>query len=73
MASEHTPLASLHRASAGAIVTGADLTALPEPVRRWLPWAGVVTARPAVIRLTQEGRFRQGEDQGWIPFRWRRR
>jgi hypothetical protein len=54
---------------AGAIVTEADLAALPDPVRRWLRWAGVVgTARPAVVRLTQEGRFRQGEDQGWMPF-----
>lgn len=53
----------------GTIVTEGDLADLPEPVRRWLRWSGVVgRARPAVVRLTQEGRFRQGEGRSWMPF-----
>lgn len=52
-----------------AVISEADLAGLPEPVRRWLGWAGVVgTRRPAVVRLTQEGRFRQGEGRAWMPF-----
>jgi hypothetical protein len=51
------------------LVTEADLAGLPEPVRRWLGWAGVVGTRvPATVRLTQEGRFRQSEGGAWMPF-----
>lgn len=49
-------------------VSDADLTELPEPVQRWLRYAGVVgTPRPVVVRLKQEGELRLG-DKGWIPF-----
>ena len=45
------------------------LTALPEPVRRWLRWAQVIGKEyPATVRLKQEGRFRQAEGGNWMPF-----
>lgn len=45
-----------------------DLADLPEPVRRWLRWCGVVgTAIPATVRLRQEGELRLGADR-WCPF-----
>lgn len=51
------------------VVTEQELAVLPEPVRRWLRWAGVVgTERPRTVRLTQEGRFRLGSDRAWMPF-----
>lgn len=51
------------------VVTEDDLRALPEPVQRWLGWALIVGKPiPATVRLTQEGRFRQGEGQPWMPF-----
>lgn len=53
-----------------AVVSEADLARLPAPVRRWLRWSGVVGAvRPATIHLRQEGHFRLGERQHWLPFR----
>ena len=52
---------------AGEIVTEADLDGLPEPVRRWLRWSGVVgRPRPASVRLWQEGELRLGSS--WFPF-----
>lgn len=51
------------------IVTEEDLRTLPEPVQRWLRWAQVVgKPMPKIVRLTQEGRFRQGEGRPWMPF-----
>lgn len=56
-------------ASEPEVVTEDDLRALPEPVQRWLRWAQIVGKPiPATVRLTQEGRFRQGEGQPWMPF-----
>lgn len=56
-------------ASAARVVTEDDLRALPDPVRRWLRWAQIVGKPvPATVRLTQEGRFRQGKGQPWMPF-----
>jgi hypothetical protein len=56
-------------ASEPEVVTEDDLRALPEPVQRWLGWAQIVGKPiPATVRLTQEGRFRQGEGQPWMPF-----
>lgn len=50
------------------IVTDADLDALPEPVQRWVRYAGVVGREyPATVRLKQEGELRLG-DRGWFPF-----
>jgi hypothetical protein len=52
-----------------AAITSADLARLPEPVQRWLQWAGVVGQKiPRSVRLTQEGRFRMGEGRPWVPF-----
>jgi hypothetical protein len=51
------------------VVTEDDLTGLPDPVRRWLRWAGVVgKPYPSTVRLKQEGRFRQAEGRPWMPF-----
>lgn len=53
-----------------ARITEADLEALPEPVQRWLRRSGVVgTTMPTSVHLRQEGMFRLGENQPWMPFR----
>jgi hypothetical protein len=50
-------------------VTEDELSGLPEPVQRWLRWAQVVGKPvPRTVRLTQEGRFRLGQERGWMPF-----
>jgi hypothetical protein len=50
------------------IVTEADLASLPDPVRRWLRFSGVVgKPRPAAVRLKQVGEIRL-EDDRWLPF-----
>jgi len=57
--------ASLARAG---VVTEEMLTGLPEPVRRYLRYAGVVGRPvPGTIRLRQEGRTRFGPGQPWLP------
>ncbi len=66
---ETTALLAASRAPEPDVVTDDELRALPEPVQRWLRWAQVVGKPiPATVRLTQEGRFRQGEGQPWMPF-----
>lgn len=49
-------------------VTPDMLESLPEPVQRYLTYAGVV-GHPWIetVRLTQVGRFRQGADRPWMP------
>jgi hypothetical protein len=63
---------ALFAASSGAepaVLGEADLAGLPEPVQRWLRYAQVVgKERPTTVRLKQEGQFRTGEGQGWLPF-----
>lgn len=50
------------------VVAETDLEALPEPVRRWLRWSGVVgKPRPSAVRLRQEGEIRLGNAR-WLPF-----
>ncbi len=50
-------------------VTEVDLERLPEPIRRYLRFAGVVGRRRiARAHLTQSGRFRLGPDKRWMPF-----
>jgi hypothetical protein len=52
-----------------AAVAEEDLDGLPEPVQRWLRWAQVVGKPvPRTVRLSQEGRFRLGQNAGWMPF-----
>ena len=52
---------------AGA-VTEEMLAGLPEPVRRYLRYTGVVGRPvPGMIRLRQEGRMRPGPGQPWLP------
>jgi hypothetical protein len=62
---------ALHaRASPGRaeVVTEEMLTGLPEPVRRYLRYTGVVGKPvPGTIRLHQEGRMRPGPGQPWMP------
>ena len=58
------------RASPGraGVVTEEMLAGLPEPVRRYLRYTGVVgTPIPATIRLRQKGRMRPGPGQPWMP------
>jgi len=58
------------RASAGraGVVTEEMLAGLPEPVRRYLRYTGVVGRPvPGTIRLHQEGRMRPGPGQPWLP------
>jgi hypothetical protein len=57
------------RPAGSAAVTEAELAGLPEPVRRWLRYSGVVgTQRPRTVRLRQEGEL-QLEGRGWLPYR----
>ena len=62
---------ALHaRASPGRAggVTEEMLRGLPEPVRRYLRYTGVVGKPvPGTIRLHQEGRMRPGPGQPWVP------
>jgi hypothetical protein len=58
------------RASPGqaGVVTEEMLADLPEPVRRYLRYTGVVGKPvPATIRLRQKGRMRPGPGQPWMP------
>jgi hypothetical protein len=58
------------RASPGraGVVAEEMLTGLPEPVRRYLRYTGVVGKPfPATIRLHQKGRMRPGPGQPWMP------
>jgi hypothetical protein len=52
------------------LVTESMLRGLPEPVRRYLTYSGIV-GRPFVgtVRLTQAGRMRPNAGQPWFPIR----
>jgi hypothetical protein len=55
--------------AAPAVVSEAEVAGLPDPVRRWLRWAGVVgRQRPTTVRLRQGGRFRLAANRPWLPF-----
>jgi Family of unknown function (DUF6544) len=62
---------ALHARAAPAragVVTEQMLTDLPEPVRRYLRYTGVVGKPfPGTVRLRQEGRMRVGPGRRWIP------
>jgi hypothetical protein len=50
------------------VVTEEMLADLPEPVRRYLRYTGVVGSPfPGTIRLRQTGRLRAGPGQRWVP------
>ena len=50
------------------VVTEEMLEELPEPVRRYLRYAGVVGRPfPGTVRLRQKGRMRTGPGQPWMP------
>jgi uncharacterized protein DUF6544 len=50
------------------VVTEEMLTGLPEPVRRYLRYSGVVGKPvPGTIWLRQQGRMRTGPGQPWMP------
>lgn len=62
-------LARLGTAPAPAVVTEADLAALPGPVQRYLRFAGVVGApRPQGFRARMTGRIRGSATAPWMPF-----
>jgi hypothetical protein len=56
------------RALDTAPITEADLSRLPEPLRRYLVQSGVI-GRPRIstVRLKQEGFFRTKPEQKWMP------
>lgn len=62
---------ALHAAATPAqagVITEEMLTDLPEPVRRYLRYTGVVGKPcPGTIRLHQKGRMRPGPGQPWMP------
>jgi hypothetical protein len=66
---ERDVVVGLARPLDAPVVTEADLTPLPEPVRRYLRATGVV-GRPRVrnYRLRFIGRIRSGPDSRWMPF-----
>lgn len=51
-----------------AIITADLLDPLPDPVRRYLHWTGVV-GQPWIhtAHIRQSGRFRQSNEQSWMP------
>jgi hypothetical protein len=50
------------------VVTEEMLADLPEPVRRYLRYTGVVsTPFPSTVQLRQKGRLRAGPGQRWLP------
>lgn len=52
----------------GGIVTQAMLQDLPEPVRRYLTYTGVVGKPPVrTVHLRQKGKMRLGAGQPWLP------
>lgn len=62
--------ALLARVPAGpaAVVTKAEVDALPAPIARWLDAAGVIgRPRATVVRLTQTGELRMAKDAAWLP------
>ena len=51
------------------LITEEDLADLPAPVQRYLQYAGVVGKQPIhTAFVKQEGGFRTGPDQPWMPF-----
>lgn len=56
------------RMAAEAVVTAEMLGDLPEPVRRYLTYAGIVgKTMVRSVHLQQKGKMRLGADQPWIP------
>ena len=50
------------------VVTEEMLADLPEPVRRYLRYTGVVGRPvPGIVRLRQQGTMRLGPGQRWLP------
>lgn len=57
------------RSAPGTVVTEAELTALPEPVQRYLRLTGSVgRPRVSLTRASWTGRIRGGADQPWMDF-----
>lgn len=55
--------------SATDLIQESELERLPEPVRRWLMYSGVVGhQRIRTVRLKQRGELRQTESGKWMPF-----
>lgn len=56
------------RSAQPTVVAEAELAGKPEPVQRWLRAAGIIgKQRPITVRLRQEGLFRPGIGQRWMP------
>lgn len=56
--------------STGRLVTAAMLRDLPEPVRRYMAYTGVI-GKPWIdtVRIRYVGRFRMAADRPWMPIR----
>ncbi|MCC6673770.1 MAG: hypothetical protein IT339_01125 [Thermomicrobiales bacterium] len=66
---ERDELLAAARLPAIRTVDESHLTDLPAPVQRWLRTAGVVgSVVPSIVRLTQQGEFRLGAGESWMPF-----
>jgi hypothetical protein len=66
----HEALALLQQSeqAQAMLITDAHLTGLPEPVQRYLRYAGVVGKAPIrTVRLKQHGWMRQQPGQKWMP------
>jgi hypothetical protein len=51
------------------VVSDATVASLPEPVRRYLAFSGVIGMPiPATVRIEQRGRIRSALDAGWTGF-----
>jgi hypothetical protein len=57
------------RTGSRVLVTEEMVARLPEPVQRYMRFAGVIgTAIPETVRLTQTGRIRADAESGWMNF-----
>lgn len=57
------------RGRQSGIITDTQVMRLPEPMQRYLHYAGVVGKEPVrAVRLKQRGSIRQKPEQKWMPF-----
>jgi hypothetical protein len=62
-------LTDVSSTSPGEPLTESDLEGLPQPVKKYLRYAGVVGKAPIrTVRLTQKGTLRTAPDQGYMDF-----
>lgn len=63
-------LMSADESSLPGVIRADKLNGLPEPVKRYLNYAGVVDKRELLrLRISQKGEIRTDKEQKWMPFR----